>query len=111
MGALANNLFKVIPRSYEISQDFLYYYLKSDVFQSVIRRKAHGVAMQAISFSLIKEIPFPILSTTSQAEFVKKAAQLEQHIDKIQNIYDSKVHTIEKLKSSIIAQELQSEAA
>ena len=113
-GTLANNLFKVIPRTDELDNSYLYYFLKSGLFQRAIRLKAHGVAMQAISFSLISDIELLLPPTELQKKIVKKAEAIEATLLQLEGYYSEKLHLLERLKSSLLAQELrtpQSEAA
>ncbi len=70
-GALANNLFRVIPKSSEkLTIDFLFVYLKSPIFQNVIKVAMNGAAMPAISFGLIEEIPFHLPPLLEQERIV-----------------------------------------
>ena len=113
-GILANNLFKVIPRTDELDNSYLYYFLKSGLFQRAIRLKAHGVAMQAISFSLISDIELLLPPTELQEKIVKKAEAIEATLLELEGYYRKKLDLLERLKSSLLAQELQppqSEAA
>ena len=106
-GTLANNLFKVIPRTDELDNSYLYYFLKSGLFQRAIRLKAHGVAMQAISFSLISE-------TELQKKIANKAEAIEATLLQLERYYSEKLYLLNRLKSSLLTQELQprhSEAA
>ena len=113
-GTLANNLFKVIPRTDELDNSYLYYFLKSGLFQRAIRLKAHGVAIQAISFSLISDLELLLPPRVLQKKIVKKAEAIEATLLQLEDCYSEKLHLLERLKSSILAQELQppqSEAA
>jgi type I restriction enzyme, S subunit len=113
-GTLANNLFKVIPRTDELDNSYLYYFLKSGLFQRAVRLKAHGVAMQAISFSLISDIELLLPPTEFQKKIVKKAEGIEATLLQLKDYYSEKLHLLERLKSSLLSQELQppqSEAA
>ena len=64
-GVIANNLFKVsIKDKSKLQSNYLQYYLKSDLFQSHIRKGVGGVALPAIKFGDIKNVilGFPPLS-------------------------------------------------
>ena len=102
-GALANNLFRVIPKSIkEITNDFLFVYLTAPVFQNVIKESMNGAAMPAISFGLIKDIPFPIISTKGQQTIVKKLDALSSETKKLEAIYQQKINDLEELKKSVL---------
>jgi len=102
-GALANNLFRVIPKSKkEISNDFLFVYLTAPVFQKVIKESMNGAAMPAISFGLIKDIPFPVISKEEQQAIVKKLDALSAETKKLETIYQKKITDLEELKKSVL---------
>lgn len=102
-GALANNLFRVIPKSKkEITNDFLFVYLTAPVFQNVIKESMNGAAMPAISFGLIKDIPFPILSIKEQKIIVQKLDALSAETKKLEAIYEQKIKDLEELKKSLL---------
>jgi type I restriction enzyme S subunit len=102
-GALANNLFRVIPKSLkEVSKDFLFVFLNSSVFQNVIRESMNGAAMPAISFGMIKEIPFPIISLKEQQTVVRELNALSIETKKLEVIYKQKIQDLEELKKSVL---------
>ncbi len=102
-GALANNLFRVIPKSLkEVSNDFLFVFLKSPTFQNVIRASMNGAAMPAISFGMIKEIPFPVISIKEQQTIVQKLDALSTETKKLETIYEKKIEDLEELKKSVL---------
>ncbi len=102
-GALANNLFRIIPKSKkELSNEFLFVFLISPTFQNVIKESMNGAAMPAISFGLIKDIPFPIISLKEQQTIVKKLDALSTETKKIEAIYQNKIQDLEELKKSIL---------
>ena len=64
-GVIANNLFKVsIKDKSKLQSNYLQYYLKSDLFQSHIRKGVGGAALPAVKFGDIKNVilGFPPLS-------------------------------------------------
>lgn len=70
-GILANNLFKVnIKDKTALNSSYLIFVLKSKVFQSAIKQKSSGGALQAISFGLIRDILVPIPSLSEQSRIV-----------------------------------------
>ena len=78
-GILANNLFEIIPDESIMSKDFLYCALKYGNFEGEISKKCAGVAMPALSFSIMNDIEIynpPIELQNQFADFVK-------HIDKL----------------------------
>jgi type I restriction enzyme, S subunit len=102
-GALANNLFRVIPKAKkEITNDFLFAYLTSPIFQNVIKTSMNGAAMPAISFGLIKDIPFPIISVNEQQTIVQKLDALSAQTKKLEAIYQQQLNDLDELKKSIL---------
>ena len=102
-GALANNLFRVIPKSFEeLSNRFLAVYLKSPIFQDVIKSTMNGAAMPAISFGLIKEIPFPLPNLEEQQTVIQKLTAVQAETQKLEAVYQKKMDDLEELKKSIL---------
>lgn len=109
-GALANNLFRVIPKSLkEVSNNFLFVFLTSPVFQDVIKESMNGAAMPAISFGMIKEIPFPIISLTEQQSIVQNLDALNAETKKLESIYKQKIKDLEELKKSVLQKAFKGE--
>ena len=102
-GALANNLFRVIPKSFEeLSNRFLAVYLKSPIFQDVIKSTMNGAAMPAISFGLIKEIPFPLPNLEEQQTIIQKLTAVQAETQKLEAVYQKKLDDLEELKKSVL---------
>ena len=102
-GALANNLFRVIPKSLDkLTNDFLFIYLQSPIFQNVIKTTMNGAAMPAISFGLIEEIPFPLPPLKDQQTIVRQLDALRAETQKLEAVYQKKIDDLEELKKSIL---------
>jgi len=102
-GALANNLFRVIPKSFaELSNSFLAVYLKSPIFQDVIKSTMNGAAMPAISFGLIKEIRFPLPNLEEQQIIIQKLSAVQSETQKLEAVYQKKMNDLKELKKSIL---------
>ena len=102
-GALANNLFRVIPKSLDkLTNDFLFIYLQSSIFQNVIKTTMNGAAMPAISFGLIEEIPFPLPPLKDQQTIVRQLDALRAETQKLEAVYQKKIDDLEELKKSIL---------
>ena len=102
-GALANNLFRIIPKHLEqLTNDFLFIYLNSPIFQNVIKTTMNGAAMPAISFGLIQKIPFPLPPIKQQQSIVLQIDALNEETMKLEAIYKKKIEDIEELKKSIL---------
>jgi len=105
-GILANNMFKVIIKDKGLlGNSFLSSLLKSKIFQTPIKQKSSGGALQAISFGLIKDISVPVpplqeqqrivsILDTFEASIQNLEAQLEQR-EKQYEYYRNKLLTFE----------------
>ena len=102
-GALANNMFRVIPNNLnELSNDFLYIYLLSPIFKNVIKKSMGGAAMPAISFGLIKNIPFPIPNLKEQERIAYQFELLQAETQNLLSHYQKRIDDLEELKKSIL---------
>jgi len=111
-GALANNLFRVIPKSSnKLTNDFLFIYLQSPIFQNVIKASMNGAAMPAISFGLIEEIPFPLPPLATQQTIVRQLDALRAETQKLEAVYQQKIANLEELKKSILQKAFNGELA
>ena len=97
-GAIANNLFKILPKKDIFDFSFLKYWLSSGAFQGVVKGNKYGAALQAIKFSTINEILIPIPPIAEQEKIVaeldclsgiieKKKQQLKEHDALAQSIF------------------------
>ena len=78
-GAIANNLFRIIPKI-DIVNSYLINYLQSSLFKRHINSK--GATMQALSFGLIKPIKIPLSPLPEQRAIVSKIEELFSDLDK-----------------------------
>lgn len=103
-GVIANNLFKVdVRNNFRLISKYLYYVLKSDIFQSVIRKGVGGVAMPAISFGMIKgiEIPYPS-SVQEQIVIVARLDALNEKCKILQANYEKTIVLCDDLKQALL---------
>ena len=109
-GALANNLFRIMPKEqYQIDSTLTYYYLNSIVFQSVIKLVMNGAAMPAISFGLINDIPFNIIPIKEQQKIVEQLDRLSVETKKLEEGYRKKLEGLEELKKSMLERAFKGE--
>ena len=101
-GVIANNLFKVSPRSEDISNEYLYYYLCSSVFQGPIKKVIGGAAMHALSFGMINNLELSYPDIKLQINIVNEIEVLHQKTEKLKDIYMKKLSSIDELKKSIL---------
>ena len=103
-GAIANNLFRVIPREKHVSNAFLYCFLKSAAFQDEIKAIMNGAAMPAISFGVIKDIPFPFPQQQEQEVIVNKLGSFVAEIQRLAYLCQQKLAALAALKKSLLHQ-------
>ena len=77
-GAIANNLFRIIPND-GIQKKYLIHFLKSSVFRQYLNAK--GATMQALSFALINPIQIPLAPLPIQRAIVSKIEALFSDLD------------------------------
>lgn len=101
-GAIANNLFRVIPKNKQITNGFLYWFLKSPLFQDVIKKSMNGVAMPAISFGMINDIFIPFPSESEQRSLISKLGVVFDETQRLEVIYQKKITALDELKKALL---------
>ena len=101
-GAIANNLFRVIPIK-PIEKKYLYYFLCSPLFQNIISQSVKGAAMPAISFGLINDVvlPFP-KNISEQTQIVQEIESRLSVCDKMEQSLNESIEKAEALRQSIL---------
>lgn len=107
-GCIANNLFRVIPHKI-LDKRYLYYFLLSPLFQNEVQLSMKGAAMPAISFKLIKDIPFSIPPILEQQEVVMRVDKMFALADSLEAKYKRAMQSIEKIEQSVLAKAFQGE--
>jgi type I restriction enzyme S subunit len=108
-GAIANNLFRVIPKDGHVSNDFLYWFLKSPAFQDEIKEIMNGAAMPAISFGVINEIAVAFPPQRDQLAIVSKLESFAEETQRLARLYERKHAALEALKKSLLHQAFNGE--
>ena len=98
-GIIANNLFKVIPK-YKISNNFIYYYLLSQLIQHYIKNSESSSVMSAIKHSTIANLPMTIYSEQN----LKKFDNVADKIEKIILVNLEEINILNRLKNIIISE-------
>lgn len=85
VGAIANNLFKLNPISDKtFIFEYLVHWLSSSAFQSSIKGRQYGAALQAIKFSTIQNINILIPPLPLQHLFAQRIEQIEHQKAEVQ---------------------------
>lgn len=78
-GIIANNLFKISPRN-GLTNNYLYYFLKDEKIQRLIRTSAASSTMPAITHGAIKELPINLPHKEQINRFDNIAQKIENEI-------------------------------
>ena len=100
-GVIANNLFRIIPVG-SLDKRFLFYFIKSHSFSTVLKSSLKGAAMPAISFGLLKEINFLLPLYCEQQQIV---LEIERHFsiaDQIEQTVEQGLKQADRLRQSIL---------
>ena len=97
------------PNTKITSSEYLYYLL--NFYQKKIKEKSRGSAQQNINLGTFSDEQFPFPSIEEQASLIEKLSKFETHANELYGIEDQKIKKFQALKSAILRQELQSEAA
>ncbi len=102
-GVIANNLFKVsIKDKSKLQSNYLQYFLKSDLFQSHIRKGVGGAALPAIKFGDIKHIMLGIPPLSEQQSIVATLDSLKSKVDRLQANFEKISQECDALKQALL---------
>jgi len=96
-GVFANNLFKIKPISSNISNDFLFWYFKSDLFNSFVTANVMQAAMPALSHSVMSLVKIPLPPLEIQREIVARIERERSIVEgnrEMIRIYEEKVKKV-----------------
>jgi type I restriction enzyme, S subunit len=99
-GILANNLFKINPTTQKLDKSFLYYFLNSNIAQAFLSKLMYGNALQAISFSIVKELIIILPAIKEQ----KKIVSIFSIMDWLIDLNTEKKEKLETLKKGLMQQ-------
>ena len=76
-GIIANNLFKVIPKSDNITNHFIFYYLNHPKIQRILKSSEESSAMPAIKHSTVGNLPINTIEEDNLRTFELCANKFE----------------------------------
>lgn len=91
------------------SSEYLYYLL--NFYQKKIKAKSKGSAQQNINLGTFADEQFPFPSLQEQILLVENLSKIERQIDNVRQIASKKIGHLKSLKSAMLLQQMQSEAA
>lgn len=100
-GVIANNLFKVTPKD-KILNRYLFYFLKSPLFQNKIAKNLKGAAMPAISFGLINDVVLPFPTIEEQNRIIEEIENRINSADKMEECTKQSQLQLEAMRQSIL---------
>jgi len=101
----------VLRLNKDIDTEYFYYLLISPYVQHQFHKLAAGAVVKNISGDLVKKTILPIPPLERQKEIREKIVKIEAQTQQLKETYKLKLENLIALKSAILAQELQSEAA
>ena len=104
-GIIANNLFKInINNKNTLCSPYLQYFLKSELFQSHIRKGVGGTALPAIKFGDIKHIELGYPPLSEQEEIVRKLDAFSEKCRQLEENYRQTITLCNDLKQALLRQ-------
>jgi type I restriction enzyme S subunit len=85
-----------------INNDFLVYYMNSNVGRKNFLGKIGGVAITRLTIEKLKNIFISFPSVDQQENYVQKFKKLRSEIEELKRIYSSKLLLLQELKQSIL---------
>jgi type I restriction enzyme, S subunit len=93
------------------SADYLYYLLSSSLVQNQFERLARGSTVRNLNIKLVSQITVPVPPLAEQQRIVAKLDAAYSKLEMAKEMVGRSKTNYQALKSAILAQELQSEAA
>ncbi len=84
-----------LGRNNKLDPRALYMYLRSDVFQALLKGLATGATVQMVQMSDLKKLPIPVMSDDLQSQLVEAFEDQASAIEKIKSL-ENKVSEINK---------------
>ncbi|MBL6606112.1 MAG: restriction endonuclease subunit S [Alphaproteobacteria bacterium] len=111
-GALLNQRVASVSANPKLmNSEFLYSYLSSSMVLDYVLSNVNTLMQPNLSITDLKKLPVPNIPIDKQLTYSQTLKETEIQFQNIRTIETKKLSELEKLKSSILAQELQSEAA
>lgn len=102
-GVIANNLFKIsIKDKSKLQSNYLQFYLKSNLFQSHIRKGVGGAALPAIKFGDIKNLLLGVPPLSEQQRIVARLDALSDHVKALEENQRKVIAECDALKQALL---------
>ena len=111
-GALLNQRVAAVTASRDsIDTDFLYLYLSSDIVKDYVIEHVNTLMQPNLSIADLRNLEIPVATLKEQRLTAQRIEEISSRCTEIQDTAKRKIREYISLKSAILAQELQSEAA
>lgn len=93
----------LIKKSEKTNQEYLAYYLKSEVAQKYVSDASNGGAQEFIGLTSLRKFPIPLPPLSEQKRIVKQLDSLSEKTKALCAIYEKQIADCEELKQSLLA--------
>ena len=93
----------LIKKSEKTNQEYLAYYLKSEVAQKYVSDASNGGAQEFIGLTSLRKFPIPLPTLPEQKRIVKELDTLSEKTKALCAIYENQIADCEELKKSLLA--------
>ena len=93
----------LIKKSKKTNQEYLAYYLKSEVAQKYVSDASNGGAQEFIGLTSLRKFPIPLPTLPEQKRIVKELDTLSEKTKALCAIYENQIADCEELKKSLLA--------
>jgi type I restriction enzyme S subunit len=99
----------MIPIAFDISADYVCYYLGSPAAQHEILRDTKGVAQTGINLADLRKLVVPLPPRPEQEAVVAKIRNAFRHIDSVESVIAQQSEDLDALQSAILAKAVRGE--
>lgn len=93
----------LIKKSEKTNQEYLAYYLKSEVAQKYVSDASNGGAQEFIGLTSLRKFPIPLPPLSEQKLIVEQLDSLSEKTKALCAIYEKQIADCEELKQSLLA--------
>ena len=93
----------LIKKSEKTNQEYLAYYLKSEVAQKYVSDASNGGAQEFIGLTSLRKFPIPLPPLSEQKRIVEQLDSLSEKTKALCAIYEKQIADCEELKQSLLA--------
>lgn len=99
----------LIKKSKKTNQEYLAYYLKSEVAQKYVSDASNGGAQEFIGLTSLRKFPIPLPPLSEQKRIVKELDTLSEKVRQLQEIYTKQIANCDELKQAYLQKAFEGE--